>query len=69
LYKHSAVRRNRVKRWLRELVRLELLPALRAHSPYDVAIRSRPNAYEAKLGDLRDDIGLVVRQTQSGVVR
>jgi ribonuclease P protein component len=68
-YKHSAVRRNRVKRWLRELVRLELLPALRAHSPHDIAIRSRPNAYEAALGDLRNDIGLVVRQTQSVVVR
>jgi ribonuclease P protein component len=68
-YKHSAVRRNRVKRWLRELVRLELLPALRANSPYDVAIRSRPNAYEATLGDLRDDIGLVLRRAQSGIAR
>ncbi len=68
-YKHSAVRRNRVKRWLRELVRLELLPALHALSPSDIAIRSRPNAYEAGLGDLRDDIGLVVRQAQSGWAR
>jgi len=68
-YKHNAVRRNRVKRWLRELVRLELLPALRAHSPCDVAIRSRPNAYEATLGDLRDDISLVLRQAQAGIAR
>src|SRR5690349_18663732 len=48
-YKHSAVRRNRLKRWLRELVRLELLPALRAARPCDVAIRSRQNAYDADL--------------------
>ena len=63
------LRRNRVKRWLRELVRLELLPAVRALSPSDIAIRSRPNAYEAALGDLRDDIRVVVRQAQSGWVR
>ena len=65
-YKHSAVRRNRVKRWLRELVRLELLPALRALPPCDVAIRSRPNAYDAGLNDLRDDIGVVARQARVG---
>ncbi len=65
-YRHSAVRRNRVKRWLRELVRLELLPALHALPPCDVAIRSRPNAYDARLDDLRTDIGIVVRQAQVG---
>ena len=68
-YKHSAVRRNRVKRWLRELVRLELLPALRALEPCDVAIRSRPNAYEVGVDALRDDIKLVVRHAQGAVVR
>jgi ribonuclease P protein component len=66
-YKQSAVRRNRVKRWLRELVRLELLPALRTLAPCDVAIRSRPNAYDARLDDLRGDIGLVVRRARAGV--
>ena len=66
-YKQSAVRRNRVKRWLRELVRLELLPALRAAAPCDVAIRSRPNAYHARLSDLRDDVRLLVRQAQDGM--
>jgi len=68
-YKHTAIRRNRVKRWLRELVRLELLPTLRAVLPCDVAIRSRPNAYDASLDDLRDDIRLVVRQATGTVVR
>jgi ribonuclease P protein component len=63
-YKHSAVRRNRVKRWLRELVRLELLPALRAIASFDIAIRSRPTAYEAGLDALRDDIRSAIRQAQ-----
>jgi len=57
-----------VKRWLRELVRLELLPALRVAS-YDVAIRSRPNAYDASLDDLAVDIAQVVRQTRGAVTR
>jgi len=68
-YKHSAVRRNRVKRWLRELVRLELLPALRVLEPCDVAIRSRQSAYDANVDALRDDIRSVVRQAQAAVVR
>jgi ribonuclease P protein component len=68
-YKHSAVRRNRLKRSLRELVRLELLPALRTIASCDVAIRSRPTAYDARLDALRDDIRLVIRQTQGAVVR
>jgi hypothetical protein len=37
--------------------------------PCDVAIRSRPNAYDASLDDLRDDIRLVVRQTKGTPVR
>jgi len=57
-----------VKRWLRELVRLELLPALRVAS-YDVAIRSRPNVYDASLDDLAVDIAQVVRQTRGAVTR
>ena len=68
-YKHSVVRRNRVKRWLRELVRLELLPALRLLASHDVAIRSRPNAYDASLDDLAVDIAQVVRQTRGAVTR
>jgi RNase P protein component len=63
-YKHSVVRRNRVKRWLRELVRIELLPALGSVAACDVAIRSRPNAYDARLDDLRRDILLLVRQSR-----
>jgi hypothetical protein len=53
-----------VKRWLRELVRIELLPALGSVAACDVAIRSRPNAYDARLDDLRRDILLLVRQSR-----
>ena len=57
-----------MKRWLRELVRIELLPALGSVAACDVAIRSRPNAYETRLDDLRDDIRLVIRQAQGAMV-
>lgn len=40
---HTAVDRNKLKRRLREIVRIELLPTLPA---IDLVIRSRPTAYE-----------------------
>jgi ribonuclease P protein component len=58
-HQHTAVQRNRLKRRLRELVRVELLPALRAlpaHSVADLAIRTRGEAYLASFGDLRSDV-------------
>lgn len=55
-HQHSAVDRNRLKRRLRELVRTELLPALRERPAIDVAIRSRPDAYRARLDALRADV-------------
>ena len=36
-HQHSAVDRNRLKRRLRELARLELLPALRGNAAIDIA--------------------------------
>jgi ribonuclease P protein component len=50
------VDRNRLKRRLRELVRLELLPTLRARPAADVAIRARREAYAADVPALRRDI-------------
>jgi RNase P protein component len=50
------VDRNRLKRRLRELVRTELLPALRERPSIDMAIRSRPDAYRARLDALRADV-------------
>ena len=41
---HSAVDRNKLKRRLREIIRLELLSGL---SAVDVVVRARNEAYEA----------------------
>jgi ribonuclease P protein component len=48
-YGHSAVRRNRLKRALRELTRMRLLTEFRAPDVrvVDVVMRARPNAYGA----------------------
>jgi RNase P protein component len=53
------VDRNRLKRRLRELVRLDLLGPLRRSSPVDVAIRARPEAYTATVPNLRADVDVV----------
>ena len=58
-YKRSAVARNRLKRRLRELTRLHLLPAAIAA---DVDIRIRPDAYAATFEMLADDVGRVLSQ-------
>ena len=55
-HQQSAVDRNRLKRRLRELVRLELLPALRVTPATDVAIRARREAYAADISALRQDV-------------
>lgn len=57
-YKHSAVARNRLKRRLRELVRVELLPSL---PPMDVVLRVIPPAYDRNFAALRDEIRKVGR--------
>jgi ribonuclease P protein component len=64
---HTAVDRNRLKRRLRELVRLELLPALRGCPPIDLAIRARREAYSVPMDSLRADI-LTVRERVTGDV-
>lgn len=52
-FKHSAVARNQLKRRLRELVRLQMLPdGLIA----DVVIRIRPEAYSATFEQLASDV-------------
>jgi ribonuclease P protein component len=52
-YRHSAVARNQVKRRLRELTRLRLLPS---GLPFDVVVRIRPEAYDAAFDQLTADI-------------
>jgi len=52
-HKHTIVERNLLRRRLRELVRIRLLPVL---PPCDVLIRSWPNAYSAVFETLAADI-------------
>ncbi len=52
-YKRSAVDRNRLKRRLRELARLEWLPTM---PPMDVVIRVIPPAYDRSFPSLRDEM-------------
>ena len=52
-YGKSAVARNKVKRRLRELVRLELLPMLAERPALEVVIRATPSAYAASYETLR----------------
>jgi ribonuclease P protein component len=52
-FKQSAVARNRLKRRLRELSRIRLLPA---NLPVDVVLRVRPEAYGATFDALATDI-------------
>lgn len=64
-YKQTAVARNRLKRRLRELSRLHLLPAdLLA----DVVLRIRPEAYNATFAELASDIARVSTQLERWAV-
>lgn len=61
-YKHSIVERNRLRRRLRELVRVRLLPTLDGteRSPRAVLIRALPAAYSASFDGLARDIEAVI---------
>lgn len=52
-YRQTAVDRNRLKRRLREIVRLHLLRVL---PPLDVVIRTKPGAYDAAYQTLEDEL-------------
>jgi ribonuclease P protein component len=62
-YKHTAVDRNRLKRRLRELVRLRVLPLWRQHvgdvRAADVVVRALPAAYRMTMAELTVRIDLV----------
>ena len=57
-FKHSGVDRNRLKRRLRELVRVELLPTLK---PSDVVLRVTPAAYTRDFESLQFEMRQLVR--------
>jgi len=50
---HTAVERNKLKRRLRELVRMCMLPVL---APMDLLVRARREAYSATFEMLSDDV-------------
>ena len=58
-HRQTAVARNRIKRRLRELSRIRLLPL---DLPADVVIRLRPEAYRATFTDLASDFDRAVIQ-------
>jgi ribonuclease P protein component len=66
-HQHSAVDRNQLKRRLRELVRIELLPKLRDRPSTDIAIRARRESYAAEFAALHDDIISVAAQLATDV--
>ena len=55
-HKHSAVDRNRLRRRLREIIRVELLPAV---GRGDALIRAKSEAYEISFAALRAEIGSI----------
>lgn len=66
-YRHGSVERNLVKRRLRELSRLQLLPALAASVAGDglagdLVVRATPAAYDATFDRLAADVARVVRE-------
>jgi len=56
-HRQTVVRRNRLKRQLREIIRLKLLPRLvDANVSADLLIRARREAYDATFNGLRDEL-------------
>lgn len=55
-HRHNIVDRNRVKRRLRELVRIKLLPGLQR---IDILIRAKPEAYDSSFEQLAVDVGTI----------
>ncbi len=66
-HRHNLVERNRLKRRLKEIGRVRVLPALReAALELDVMVRARAEAYEASFDQLRDELNRVTEALCSG---
>ena len=56
-HRRNSVERNRLKRRLREVLRLEVLPRLRERAvAVDVLVRARREAYDATFAQLHDEL-------------
>ncbi len=55
-HRHKVVERNQVKRRLRELVRIGLLPRLEG---FDLLIRAKPEAYDSTFEQLAGDVAAI----------
>jgi ribonuclease P protein component len=64
-HKRSSVERNRLKRRLREIVRVDVLPAM---PRIDLVVRARPEAYDASVTVLRTELAFGADRL-SGVAR
>ena len=64
-YGHSSVDRNKVKRRLRELVRIHVLPVL---PMIDVVLRAAPKAYTRTFDELREEVRKWCQQLVTGRV-
>ncbi|MDQ6737481.1 MAG: ribonuclease P protein component [Gemmatimonadota bacterium] len=59
---HIIVERNRLRRRIREIVRVRMLPVLQQAPPTDVLVRALPRAYSASFDVLEREIeGIVAR--------
>ena len=56
---HSVVQRNKVKRRIRELIRIHILPTAGA---VDIVFRARSDAYSASFTDFHNDLVTVTRR-------
>ena len=60
-YGHTIVERNRLRRRLRELVRLKILSAMKAN---DIIVRVFPSAYDSSFNQLSNEIDEVLAMLQ-----
>lgn len=59
-YGHIIVERNRLRRRVREIARVRMLPVLGLAPPVDVLVRALPRAYWASFEMLQREIDAVV---------
>jgi ribonuclease P protein component len=63
-YRHTVVERNRVKRRIRELARIHIVPV---GGSVDLVIRARDDAYRASFLELQVDLTSLVRRLVQAV--